>query len=438
MIFHPSRRRVAVTETRGGEQGEMLTKEENELVCHVGPGTPMGNYLRSFWTPIMLATELPTPDCPPVRVRIMGENLVAFKDTDSNIGLIDEVCPHRRVSLFWGRNEDHGLRCVYHGWKFDTSGNCVDMPSEPAEYEFKRRVKTTAYPAQEYGGLIWAYMGPPEQYAELPEMEWALVPDSHRYISKRFQDNNYLQAIEGGIDSSHISFLHRSFQRPANAPAFQDMDTSPRFTVNRTDYGLLIGARRNAEDDSYYWRITQYLLPGYTMIPGSLDPKGDLGGHIWVPMDDDHTWTYSMSWNPTRPLTEEEIASNKSGMGIHTEVDENFRAVRNALNNYQIDREAQRTRSFTGIKGINEQDQAMQESMGPIVDRSLERLGTSDTAVIAMRRVMLNGCRALMENGTVPYAAQHGAAYRVRSTSVVLRRDVQWDEAAKERLKALV
>src|SRR5947209_8290319 len=156
----------------------MLTKDENDLLTRTGPGTPMGNYLRSYWQPILLASELPEPDGAPVRVRVLGERLVAFKDSDGAIGLLDEVCPHRRVSLFWGRNEEAGLRCVYHGWKFDTAGNCVDMPSEPAEYEFKRRVQTTAYPAREYGGLIWAYLGPRDQQAELPELEWARVPDS--------------------------------------------------------------------------------------------------------------------------------------------------------------------------------------------------------------------------------------------------------------------
>ena len=419
----------------------MLTQEENELLAHVSPGTPMGNYLRCFWQPILLASELPAPDCDPVRVRVLGERLVAFKDSDGKIGLLDEVCPHRRVSLFWGRNEQSGLRCVYHGWKFDTGGNCIDMPSEPEEYEFKRRVQTTAYPAQEYGGLIWAYLGPKDQQAELPELEWARVPDSYRYITKRVQENNYLQAIEGGIDSSHISFLHRRFQggplRGGPARDYALTDTSPRFTVNRTDYGLLIGARRDAENDSYYWRITQFLLPGYTMIPGSVDLSTPIGGHIWVPADDGQTWTYSLSWHPTRPITDEELADYKSGTSIHTEVDARYIPIRNGSNDYQIDRDAQRTKSFTGIKGINEQDQAMQESMGLLVDRSLERLGTSDTAVIAMRRVLLNGCKQL-QGGKVPYAAQYGAAYRVRSTSVVLKRDVPFDEGAKEQLLATV
>jgi phthalate 4,5-dioxygenase oxygenase subunit len=422
----------------------MLTQVENELLAHVGPGTPMGNYLRSFWQPILLASELPSPDCAPVRVRILGEKLVAFKDSTGAIGLLDEVCPHRRVSLFWGRNEEAGLRCVYHGWKFDAAGNCVDMPSEPAEYEFKRRVQTTAYPAQEYGGLIWAYLGPPDQQAELPELEWARVPDDQRFISKRIQETNFLQGIEGGIDSSHVSFLHRGF-RPGSESGKQDTrqaptqqewmmrDTSPRFSVNRTDYGLLIGARRNADDGQYYWRITQFLLPAFQMIPGALDPDMPISGHIWVPIDDDHTWTYSMTWQPTRPFTQAELAEMQSGTGIHTPVDAKFYPLANAENDYLIDREAQRTNSFTGIKGINEQDQAMQESMGVLVDRSLERLGTSDTAIIAMRRILLRGVQDL-ERGKSPEQALRGSLYRVRSASVVLDQDVPFQVGARKAL----
>src|SRR6516165_4486765 len=181
----------------------MLSREENEYLCRVGPGTPMGTLLRRFWMPALIATELPEPDCPPIRLRLLGEDLIAFRDTAGAVGLIQNNCPHRGASLFFGRNEEAGLRCVYHGWKFDTSGACVDMPNEPPEYRFGNKVRITAYPTREFGGLIWAYLGPPDQLPELPKIEWARVPESHRYISKRFQETNYLQAIEGGIDSSH-------------------------------------------------------------------------------------------------------------------------------------------------------------------------------------------------------------------------------------------
>jgi hypothetical protein len=257
------------------------------------------------------------------------------------------------------------------------------------------------------------------------------------------QETNYLQGIEGGIDSSHVSFLHRGF-RPGSesgkhdgqAPTQQEWmlrDTSPRFTVNRTEYGLQIGARRNANDGHYYWRITQFLLPAFTMIPGALDPEMPLSGHVWVPIDDLHTWTYSMTWHPSRALTETELAEMQSGTGIHTPVDANYYPVANMDNDYLIDRDMQRRNSFTGIRGINEQDQAMQESMGVLVDRSAERLGTSDTAIIAMRRLLLRGVRDRQE-GAVPPAALRGAMYRVRSASVVLDCDVPFDQGAREAL----
>ena len=186
----------------------MLNDTDNEFLTRIGPGTPMGEYLRRFWMPFLLPEELPAPDCPPVRTTLLGEALVAYKDTNGDIGLIDNYCPHRRASLFFGRNEECGLRCVYHGWKFDKDGNCVDMPSEPAESNFKDKVKVKAYPAREWGGLIWAYMGPRENIPELPNIDWATLPDSHRVISKRIQESNWVQSVEGGIDSSHISFLH--------------------------------------------------------------------------------------------------------------------------------------------------------------------------------------------------------------------------------------
>ena len=271
----------------------MLRRDENELLVHTGPATPMGQYLRRFWTPVLLASELPDADCPPVRVRVMGERLIAFRDSAGHIGLLDEFCPHRRASLYWGRNEECGLRCVYHGWKFDVEGTCVDMPNERTETRFAHRVRTRAYPAREWGSLIWAYLGPAETMPGLPELEWALVPESHRFVSKRLQESNYLQAVEGGIDSSHVSFLHSTLRSESHVSTtlglrseYMWRDRAPKFTVRRTDYGLLIGARRDAEEDSYYWRLTQFLLPTATMIPGSLDGLSPLNGHVWVAIDE--------------------------------------------------------------------------------------------------------------------------------------------------------
>ena len=428
----------------------MLSKEENELLTQTAPGTPAGNYFRRFWMPALLPSELPSPDGPPVRIRLMGEDLVAFRDTHGQVGLMDEACPHRRASLFFGRNEECGLRCVYHGWKFDVNGTCTDMPNEPDEYRFQNRVRITSYPTREYGGMIWAYLGDPEHEPELPKLEWARVPDSHRYVSKRLQENNYLQAIEGGIDSSHSNFLHASVdafrltddylekvKHSNNLRAkYHILDKAPVFSVKKTDYGLIIAVRRNAEDDQYYWRLTQFMLPSYTIIPYQ---KGlSISGHCWVPRDDRTCFVWSVSWNPDGPLSEEDRESIRKESFIHEQVDPvTFLAVRNKGNNYLIDREEQKANSMTGIHGFAAQDQAVQESMGPIVDRTRERLGTSDTAIIATRRLLLQEIRDSAQ-GEQPHAARHGDVYWVRSASLLLKRDVEFDEGARELLKAEV
>jgi phthalate 4,5-dioxygenase oxygenase subunit len=428
----------------------MLSKEENELLTGTNPGTPAGEYFRRYWLPALLASEVPTPDCPPVRIKLLGEDLIAFRNTHGQVGLVDEFCPHRRASLFWGRNEECGLRCVYHGWKFDVTGACVDLPNEPPEYGFENKIRTTAYPTREYGGLIWAYMGPPDQAPELPKLEWARVPDSHRHVSKRFQETNYLQAIEGGIDSSHANFLHATLdafrvtetylehvRNSSNLRAkYHLLDKAPRFTVKKTDYGLVIAVRRNAEEDTYYWRMTQFLLPSHTMIPTQ---KGhSIHGHCWVPRDDESCWVWTMSWNPEAPLSQADRDTIENETFVHAKVDPvTFRPLRNKSNNYAIDREQQRTATMTGIHGFAAQDQALQESMGPTVDRTRERLGTSDTAIIAARRLLLQEIRAL-EQGQAPQAAQHGDAYWVRSCSLLLNREVEFDAGARELMKAEV
>jgi nitrite reductase/ring-hydroxylating ferredoxin subunit len=399
----------------------------------------MGALLRQYWIPALLPWELPEPDCPPVRITLLGERLVAFRDTLGRVGLLAEHCPHRGASLFFGRNEECGLRCVYHGWKFDVEGRCVDMPSEPPESTFKDRIRQRAYPCVEHGGVIWTYMGPPERRPPLPELEWALVPDTHRYVSKRLQECNWLQAMEGGIDSSHISFLHRSFNLDdgrlpnSRGQEYARRDPHPRFEVEEVDYGLLIAARRTVDEQHYYWRITQWLMPWYTLIP----PFGDnpIGGHAWVPLDDEHCWAWSVDWHPARPLSDAELAGYRAGKGIHAAlIPGTFRPVANKDNDYLIDREAQRTRSMTGIVGISAQDCAVQESQGPIYDRTQEHLGTSDSAIIAARRRLLRAVRGLAQGEELP--GRDPASHRVRSVSLVLPKDVPFLEGARHALVA--
>ena len=299
----------------------MLTTQETEYLCRVGPGTPMGNLMRRFWHPVLLAKELPGPDCPPLRSRILGEDLVAYRDSNGKVGLLDNNCPHRRASLFFGRNEEAGLRCVYHGWKFDTSGACVDMPSEPAESNFKDKVKIKAYPVKEAGELIWAYMGPPELEPPLPMLEYNSLGADQVSVSKLRYESNYVQVVEGDIDTVHASLLHSRLSALDDAPTATSLagkysypDRAPKFFVEDTDGGILIGARRRAEEDSYYWRISRWLFPYFTMIPR--EPHGITQGGAMVPIDDENCWFVHIRWNPYGPLTEDQRYENNFDLNI--------------------------------------------------------------------------------------------------------------------------
>src|SRR6185437_7092682 len=274
------------------EHERNMRAEQNELLTRTGPGTPMGELFRRYWLPALLADELPEPDCPPVRVKLLSERLVAFRDTENRLGLIDEFCAHRGVSRWFGRNEESGLRCPYHGWKYDVTGQCVEIPSEPDNPRLCQRMKLKSYPLVERGGALWTYMGPPERRPALPAYEWLDVPAASRHVSKRLQESNYLQAMEGGLDSIHSTFLHRGsveddplLKRDAASAAMIKGDPSPAFLPLPAPGGLRICTRRNVGEDRYFWRVTQFLMPCFNLFP----PYGDnpCGGHAWVPMDDE-------------------------------------------------------------------------------------------------------------------------------------------------------
>ncbi|MDB5644128.1 MAG: ring-hydroxylating dioxygenase, large terminal subunit [Hyphomicrobiales bacterium] len=400
-----------------------MRHDQNMFLTQTGPGKPMGELFRRYWMPILHDWELPENDCPPVRVKVLSERLLAFRDSEGKLGLIDEFCAHRGVSLWFGRNEECGLRCPYHGWKFDVNGQCVDVPSEPAESGYAQKIKLKSYPLVELGGVLWTYMGPPDKQPPLPGFEWGDLPKEHVYFSKRIQECNFLQAMEGGIDSSHVSFLHSGdlnhdkLHRSTKGAGYQ-ADTSPKFEVVESDGGLLIGARRNAEPGHYYWRITQWIMPWYTMVP----PYGDnaLNGHAWVPIDDDHCFAWSFTYHPTRPLTTEEVDTMREGGGIHVRyVPGTFRPLLNKDNDYLIDRDAQKAkRTFSGVEGIAMQDASVQESMGPTVDRSRENLVSTDNAII-MARYRLRKAAENLEKGIEPPATAP-TCHAVRSAAFVL------------------
>jgi phthalate 4,5-dioxygenase len=410
----------------------MLNACDNDLLTRTGPGTPMGELFRRFWHPVLLTEELPQPDGTPVRLRVLSEDLVAFRDTHGQVGILDAFCAHRRAGMFFGRNEQCGLRCVYHGWKFDVQGNCVDMPTEPRDSTFKGKVKIKAYPTAEYGGCIWVYMGPPDRQPTLPHLEWARVPDSQRVLSRWIQECNYMQAVEGEIDSAHVSWLHAPLQVD-NSPfrgRFNDAiisDGAPKLTVKPTDYGFCYGARRDADSGEYYWRVTHWLLPTFSLIPAHDFPRG---GRCWIPIDDTHISVIQYSYHPERPLTEAEVQRGKNSPQVEPMryrlpdgyIIDICRDVRYADNDYLINREMQRSQNFTGIQVIRTQDTAMTESMGGIVDRSQEHLGTTDVAVIAARRRLLQMARDL-QDGIEPVTALQPEIYHVRAVDMLCPED---------------
>ncbi len=430
----------------------MLKPEENELLTRVGPGTPMGNLMREYWVPALLSSELPAPGADPVRVMLLGERLIGFRDKDGKVGLLENACPHRGASLFFGRTDGCGLRCVYHGWEFDVTGRCVDMPNEPAESDFKTRVMARAYPTRERGGLVWAYLGPRTEPPPLPDLEANMAPQSEENIRMVQLDSNWLQILEGDIDTVHASLLHYGSLRPEDQPAgtfseYQLRQRSARFEVIDSEGGVAYGAFRPAGPGRRYWRIAQFLFPMYTMAP-----PGVLGlvrsAICRVPMDDHHTMNFFLSAG-RRPVTiPGAISSQVSGPRAFVKLLPNttdwygrFRPEQNLANDYLIDREAQRRNvgpvGYTGIEGIAMQDAAMTSSMGPILDRSNERLGSTDAAVIRVRRRLLAAIEAY-SRGATPPAVDDPEAYRVRSGGVFLPEEADWVEATRALRRALV
>jgi phthalate 4,5-dioxygenase oxygenase subunit len=418
----------------------MLSQDDNERITRVGPGTPMGTLMRRYWLPAFLSSELPENDGAPLRVKLLGEDLIAFRDSSGAIGLVDAFCPHRRAPMFFGRNEECGLRCVYHGWKFDKTGTCVDMPSEPPDSLFKTKVTIAAYPVYEAGGLAWAYMGPPDVQPAYPDYEFVRAPETHRFISKTFEDCNYLQALEGGLDSSHATIMHN--MKIGDGSFLRDYERLvPQINVERTPYGYNYTGIRDYADDSQWVRLYHFIMP-VTQIRGRIqDPTipnlfPTINGHFWVPLDDEHTATYNWmyAYDPARPVTPEYAAfvERYTGRGPeHMDPARPFHLKQNLSNDYLIDRQVQKTQTFTGIPGVNTQDVALQEGMGPIVDRSKEHLGTTDRAIIVLRQLLLEGM-ADVEAGRTPRGTDAADYQRVRALDHIIPKDLDWQEALKE------
>jgi nitrite reductase/ring-hydroxylating ferredoxin subunit len=401
----------------------MLSREDNELLTRTGAGTPMGDLMRRYWIPAVLSKQIAEPDSPPVRVQIMGEKLVAFRDTDGRVGILDEQCPHRTASLFFGRNEECGLRCVYHGWKFDVDGNCTDLPSEPPGSNFQSKVRARAYPCLERGGLVWTYMGPPEKKPEFPDLIWTQIPESHLYVTRRIQESNWLQGLEGGFDTSHLAFLHSGTTEPSRRVV------PSQYPVVPLEGGFIAGTGREVKAGETLWSANLMFAPFHKVFATSPE-----AAHVWVPIDDETTMLYSADYWVDRPLTDEDLKRTTDYHGIHTEnIPGTDRAVQNKRNDYQIDRDLQKSgKSYTGMRGLGVQDTAVQESMGPIADRTKEHLGVSDTAIIQIRKLLLQILRDVAAGKEPP--GLDPASYRVRSTRFSLPSGETFESAIDRQL----
>ncbi len=439
----------------------MLSDEDNEILTRVGPGTAMGDLFRQYWLPVLTSSELPERDGPPKRVRMLGENLIAFRTTSGQVGLLANKCSHRGASLFFGRNEDDGLRCVYHGWKYDVSGRCVDMPNEPPESDFKDKIRHCAYPCREANGVVWAYLGPRQAtpaaeagkngggrvldggpatgLPPLPDLEWLHVPRGHYAVGRTLRECNWLQALEGDIDNAHVPFLHSQldFRREAGS-ATQYYKHPPHLEVTETPYGAMYGVRRDGEPGEYNWRIIQFLFPSFSMITvGTPRERGVVPSHLWVPIDDEHTAHWAVRWKASERLPDETPQSrpgdylpNGSGWA------DQWQPIANRSNDYLIDREMQKTINFSGLSSIPLQDKMATESMGRIMDRGREHLGTTDGMIVRVRRRLIAAAKALRDEGLTPPCVDQPELYRVRSAIVNLSKEANWIEATREVVRA--
>ena len=418
----------------------MLSREDNELLCRVGRGTPMGELLRQYWMPGLPSSELPDPDGPPRRVRLLGEDLVAFRDSRGQVALLAANCPHRGAQLFFGRNEECGLRCAYHGWKFDVTGRCVDMPSEPEESTFKDKVRARAYPGRDVNGVIWVYMGHRATPPPLPAFEINTLPPEQVYPPLMMMEEcNWMQALEGDIDSAHIDWVHGKLRPDGAQRGTYHRDKRPRLEVLPTDYGACYSARRRSDTEGLYWhRITQFILPFFTMIAAS-DPH-IVSARAWVPLDDEHNLQFVMRGRLDRPVTETErrqVRDPFAAWGGYLEAGRDPRSryytKANLHNDYLVDYELQRTELNLGIPFLgNLQDRAMTETMGPIYDRTQEHLGTTDAMVILARRLLIDAAKAMRDRGSVPANVDDPKLCRVRPASALLPEGESWLTATEK------
>jgi phthalate 4,5-dioxygenase len=427
----------------------MSRARDREDLTRVGPGTVMGEFMRQYWMPAALSSEL-IADGDPMRLLLLGEKLIAFRDSAGRVGVMDQRCPHRCASLFLGRNEAHGIRCVYHGWKFDVAGRCVDMPSVPADQDFKSKVKAKAYRTAERNGLVWVYMGARQEAPPLPAVEPALLPAAdmvQEFVQRRC---NWLQALEGEIDTAHFGFLHMGCVTaddldPADKLRYTVIDRAPDYHVADAPWGTTYAAFRPADPGQTYWRVANFMFPFWTQTPAGSFPT-HVGARAWVPMDDEHTMFVHLHWKRAAPSLP--IARRDGTVPLHltrrfdylpndTGWYGRWRLSANEDNDWQIDRAAQRSgKSFSGIGNIHLQDQAATESMGAIIDHAFEHLGPSDRMITLTRRRLLRAARAWRDGGVPPCVDDPALYLKARSGYFFSADGVDWREAYARQVEA--
>ncbi len=420
----------------------MLSIEENDMLTQTGPGAPMGDLFRRHWIPALLSEEIPAPDCPPVRVKLLSENLIAFRDSNGNPGLVDSHCPHRGAPLFFGRNEESGIRCVYHGWKFDVTGACVDLPNSPEGETYKDKVAVKAYPCWDKGGMIWTYMGPADKEPPKPGFEWLDFGDDRRYLRKYHLRCNYFQALEGDYDPSHAYFLHSTLDNNEGNPGRRFGAGVFNSFLNRTyadyidtDYGVMNVAVSRTSDGQQQANVGHFYMPCYSSA--GISGPDVYASNMRIPIDDESCYMYRLRWS-YNPFTQQQVHEDKYGGYTYPEqIPGSFMAKENKDNDYLVDRIAQKNYSFTGIKAFPIQDLALVEDQwGPRANRNLERLVSSDESIIKVRRRLLDAARALME-GQEPSGPNNPMAYRVHTSRATVPGDMPPLEAvelAKERM----
>ncbi len=417
----------------------MTNAVESEILTRVGPGTPMGNLMRHYWLPALKSSELKA-DGDPVRLKLLGEQLIAFRDSNGKVGIMDHRCPHRCASLFFGRNEEGGIRCVYHGWKFDTEGNCLDMANVPPHQDFKHKVHAKAYKAAERNGVVYCYMGEADKAPALPEIAATMIPEEEATISFSMRECNWLQGMEGDIDTSHLNFLHYGSMgggdfEPNDATRFGAIHRDPEYKVDDTELGTFYGAYRPAENGLTYWRIAHFMFPCWALAPFIAFEHYRIA-RAWVPLDDTHMMFVMIGPKAGVPGGGDGVMRHQPNT---TDWLGRYRLQQTRENDYQIDRHAQKTKSFTGIEGIHQQDQAVTESMGLITDHTWENPAPSDRMIIRTRRRLINAAVALRDNGTLPPGCQDPALYaQMRGGYFLAPESRPWPEVYHAQLATLM